>query len=86
MSTMTLDSELDELLYQSVVDDEFRSDLVADPLRFGLDFESLFLPEPVEPQNQDLLDIGFAGVDVVYMCGSTCSSGPFTVVCDGCSK
>lgn len=84
--SMMLTSDIDELFFQSVVDDEFRSDLLADPIRFGLDLDSIRLPEPVEPQNQDLLDVGFASVDVTYMCGSTCSAGPVTLVCDGCSK
>lgn len=83
---MLLAPEIDELMYRCAVDEDFRSELLADPTFFGLDLESVFLPEPVEPQNQDLLEIGFAGVDVVYMCAYTCSAGPVTMVCDGNTK
>jgi hypothetical protein len=68
-------SELEQMLYQSVVDDEFRAD-------FGSD---VAWPEPVEAQEQSTLDVALAGVDA-YMCSTTCSSGPFTLVCDGSTK
>ena len=77
--------DLDDLFYQSVVDEEFRAQLLADPGLFGLGDLSLLLPAPVEPQDEALLDLA-SGADFVAQCNSTCSSGPFTVVCDGTTK
>ena len=77
--------DLDDLFYQSVVDQEFRAQLLADPGPFGLGEPSLLLPNPVEPQDEALLDLA-SGADFVAQCNSTCSSGPFTVVCDGTTK
>ena len=77
--------DLDDLFYQSVVDEEFRAQLLADPGLFGLGEPSLLLPNPVEPQDEALLDLA-SGADFVAQCNSTCSSGPFTVVCDGTTK
>ena len=76
--------DLDDLFYQSVVDEEFRAQLLADPGLFGLGDLSLLLPAPVEPQDEALLDLA-SGADFVAQCKSTCSSGPFTVVCDACA-
>jgi hypothetical protein len=76
--------DLDELLYQSVVDEEFRARLLADPEAFGISAE-VVLPEPVQPQDRTLLELGMSALDV-YACASTCSSGPFTIVCDGTTK
>ena len=77
--------DLDEMFYQSVVDEEFRAQLLADPGLFGLSEPSLVLPTPVEPQDEALLDLA-SGADFVAQCRSTCSMGPFTVVCDGATK
>ena len=77
--------DLDDMFYQSVVDEEFRAQLLADPGLFGLGEPSLLLPTPVEPQDEALLDLA-SGADFVAQCSSTCSAGPFTVVCDGSTK
>lgn len=77
--------DLDEMFYQSVVDEEFRAQLLADPGLFGLSESSLVLPTPVEHQDEALLDLA-SGADFVAQCRSTCSMGPFTVVCDGATK
>ena len=77
--------DLDDLFYQSAVDEEFRAQLLANPGLFGLDEPALLLPTPVEPQDESLLDLA-SGADFVARCGSTCSAGPFTVVCDGTTK
>lgn len=77
--------DLDEILYQSVVDEEFRAQLLADPSIFGLGGFDVALPAPVEPQDQTLLDLA-SGSQYIVACRSTCSSGPFTIVCDGTTK
>ncbi len=86
MTLRTLPSpDLEQVLYQSVVDDEFRAMLASDPAVFGLNVDDLAWPAAVEPQDQAMLNVALAGVDA-YQCRSTCSSGPFTVVCDGTTK
>ena len=78
---LTLDdtcADLEQMLYQSVVDAEFRADLPASAA-------GLTWPQAVEPQERALLDVALAGVDA-YQCSTTCSSGPFTLVCDGSTK
>jgi hypothetical protein len=75
--------DLDDLLYQSVVDEEFRAVVLADPGLFGLG--ELSLPMPVEPQDEHLLDLA-AGPEFIVACASTCSAGPITAICDGCTK
>ncbi len=85
-ATLTeIPADLDEILYQSVVDEEFRAQLLADPGLFGLAELSFALPDPVEPQDPALLDLA-SGVDFVAQCRSTCSAGPLTVICDGTTK
>ncbi len=76
---------LTSILYQSAVDDEFRSELSATPSVFGLHLEEITLPDPVEAQEQAMLDVALAGVDA-YQCSSTCSAGPWTLICDGSTK
>lgn len=86
MSATVLDHvELDQVLYQSVVDEEFRALVLADPSAFGLSEPSFGFPAAVEPQDRALLDLA-SGAQFSSMCASTCSSGPFTFVCDGTTK
>lgn len=82
LSEMPVD--LEEALYQSVVDEEFRAELLEDPSRFGMGELGSALPDPVERQDQALLDL--ASGSYIVACRSTCSFGPFTVVCDGTTK
>jgi Family of unknown function (DUF5973) len=77
--------DLDEILYQSVVDEAFRTQLLADPSLLGLGAQSVTLPAPVESQNTAALDLT-SGASYITMCASTCSGGPFTIVCDGTTK
>ncbi|GAA2803384.1 cinnamycin family lantibiotic [Saccharopolyspora taberi] len=74
------------LLQRAVVDGEFRSALLADPAAFGVAADAL--PAPVEQPDQESLDFWTEGISAVeiYACESTCSFGPFTVVCDGTTK
>ncbi|HKR51036.1 MAG TPA: cinnamycin family lantibiotic [Pseudonocardiaceae bacterium] len=78
-------TDLDEILYQSVVDAEFRAQLLTDPSVLGLAEQSFALPTPVEPQDTAGLDLA-SGDYYLTMCATSCSAGPFTVVCDGRSK
>ena len=74
------------LLQRAVVDAEFRSALQADPEAFGVTAGDL--PAAVEQQDQESLDFWTEGISSIeiYACESTCSFGPFTVVCDGTTK
>ena len=77
-------SDLEDLFYQSVVDEDFRALVESDPTLFGLT-EASVLPVAIEAQDTSLLDLT-SGPTFVAQCRSTCSSGPFTVVCDGGTK
>jgi Family of unknown function (DUF5973) len=76
----------DTMTLQAVVDSEFRSELLADPVGFGLSVSSL--PAPVEQPDQDSLDFWTEGVAAmeIYACRTSCSWGPITAVCDGTTK
>jgi hypothetical protein len=70
---------LEPPIYRSVVDDEFRALLVADPQLYGL--AGHVLPEAVEPEVQrDLAGVSMADVDL-QACDTTCSWA-ITVRCD----
>jgi hypothetical protein len=77
--------DLDDALYQSVIDEEFRAQFLADPDGFGFSARSFGLPEAVEPQDRALLDLA-SGSQFMARCGTSCSWGPFTIVCDGTTK
>jgi hypothetical protein len=78
-------ADLDDVRYQSVVDDEFRTQLLADPSLLGLDGLSLTLPAPVESPDSTGLDL-VSGDYYITMCASTCTVGPITAICDGTTK
>jgi hypothetical protein len=77
--------DLDDVLYQSVVDEEFRELLLANPGSFGLAESRSALPDPVEVQDRTLLDL-VSGMEFTAQCKSTCSDGPLTIICDGTTK
>jgi Family of unknown function (DUF5973) len=77
--------DLDDVRYQSVVDDEFRAQLLTDPSLLGLDGLSLTLPAPVESPDSTGLELSSSDYRIT-MCRSTCSFGPVTAVCDGTTK
>jgi hypothetical protein len=81
-------SELEELLYLSAVDHTFRTNLLDDPGAFGLERENVSLPDAVERQDQESLNVWIQGLEAVevYNCTSTCSYGPVTILCDGSTK
>jgi len=77
--------DLEDVLYQSVVDEEFRAQVLADPSAFGVSTSSFVLPTAVEPQDRAMLDLA-SGSQFMAQCGTSCSWGPFTIVCDGTTK
>ncbi len=81
-------SKDETMLYQAAVDHEFRTELMDTPGAFGMDHDTLLLPDTVERQEQESSKIwieGLAAVDV-YNCAATCRYGAITVVCDGNTK
>lgn len=74
------------MLRQAAADSEFRAELLRNPESFGASAEAV--PASVEPQDAESLAFwteGVAAMDV-YACASTCSFGPFTIICDGTTK
>ncbi|MFC5183423.1 cinnamycin family lantibiotic [Actinomadura harenae] len=72
------------ILRYAAADADFRSELLERPADFGV----TSVPAGVEQPDAEALGYwteGVAAVDI-YACASTCSSGPFTFVCDGTTK
>ncbi|HSV66691.1 MAG TPA: cinnamycin family lantibiotic [Mycobacteriales bacterium] len=74
------------MMHQAAADSEFRGDLLAHPGAFGVAVGSL--PAPVQQPDQESLDFWTEGVTAteIYACATSCSFGPFTIVCDGTTK
>ncbi|MFC3995374.1 cinnamycin family lantibiotic [Nocardiopsis sediminis] len=74
------------ILHQAAVDDEFRSAVLADPAAFGV--AATDIPAGVAQQDQEALDAFTDSIvaNEVYACGTTCSFGPATILCDGSTK
>jgi Family of unknown function (DUF5973) len=74
------------VLQHAVVDEEFRSELLANPSAYGVSADSL--PASVEQPDQEAMDFWTEGVAAqeVMQCATSCSFGPFTIVCDGTTK
>lgn len=75
----------DDVLYQTVVDDEFRTLVLGQPEVFGLGRSEASLPAAIEPLDDARLDLVSAN-EYVSMCKNTCTTGPFTIICDGTTK
>ena len=78
----------DQLLHQVAVDPAFRAELEADPAAFGAASHEFNLPASVQGQDESFLEaLGdeMQGLDI-FACASTCSFGPFTIICDGNTK
>ncbi|WP_026413721.1 cinnamycin family lantibiotic [Actinomadura oligospora] len=72
------------ILRHAAADADFRSELLERPTDFGV----TAVPAGVEQPDAEQLGYwteGVAAVDI-YACSSTCSFGPFTIVCDGTTK
>lgn len=68
------------VLRQAAADAELREEL----LTAGV----TTVPESVEPLDQESMDFWTEGVAAVevYACSTSCSAGPFTIICDGGTK
>jgi hypothetical protein len=78
----------EQVLYQATVDNEFRTTLLDAPTEFGLNRDTLQMPDSVEHQDQASLKFWTEAMESVevYACASTCTEGPLTIVCDGTTK
>ena len=85
LTDVRMNGHLDDVLYQSVVDEEFRELLLADPASFGFTESRPRLPEAIEAQDRTALDL-VSGIEFSAQCKSTCSDGPLTIICDGTTK
>jgi hypothetical protein len=76
---------LEQLLQRSVIDHEFRTELLNNPEAFGIlvDTENLVLPKSVAPQDMLFMELVNEAADFAA-CSSTCISG-LTWKCDGYS-
>src|SRR5690606_32362622 len=74
------------ILRQAAADAEFRHILLADPSAFGVSADSV----PVSVEQPDAASLEFwtrgQGAMETVACRTSCSWGPFTVVCDGSTK
>jgi hypothetical protein len=80
---------LEQLLHQAAVDADFREELLSNPEAFGAPTDiELMLPTSVEKQDQSSINLfnDALGELNIVACASTCSFGPYTIVCDGTTK
>jgi hypothetical protein len=79
--------EDEQILYQSVVDDEFCAELVRNPEMFDIKSNEIALPDAIEPPDRTSWEQWNDEIAaLVGQCSSTCSFGPFTIICDGTTK
>jgi Family of unknown function (DUF5973) len=82
---------LEQLLQRAATDAEFRDELESNPEYFGISSGTkLVLPKSVAMQEQSGIDLkdnieGELGIGPMA-CKSTCTQGPYTIVCDGTTK
>jgi hypothetical protein len=74
---------LEQLLQRSVIDHEFRTELLNNPEAFGIlvDTENLVLPKSVAPQDMLFMELVNEAADF-GACSNTCIS-TYTIKCDG---
>jgi hypothetical protein len=74
---------LEQLFQRSVIDHEFRSELLNNPEAFGIqvDPENLVLPKSVAQQDMLFIELVKEAPEIVA-CRNTCVSG-WTLRCDG---
>ncbi|GAB1541755.1 hypothetical protein NUACC21_44270 [Scytonema sp. NUACC21] len=81
---------LEQLLQRAATDAEFRNELESNPTSFGISSETtLVLPKSVAIQEQSGMELGDdveGELGIVVACQSTCTSGPYTIICDGTTK
>ncbi len=91
MSTNTVEKPsnkyLEELLQRAVVDSALRDELVTNPESFGIPSDTkLVLPTAVATQEESSIELNedVAGeLGIVTACRTSCTQGPYTIVCDG---
>jgi hypothetical protein len=76
---MALPPEVENWLYDTVVDQDLRSTILDEPARYGVDAGSL--PEAVEAHDPAGLELSDPAMET-FLLASTCSWGPGTFVCD----
>ncbi|MDZ8054554.1 MAG: cinnamycin family lantibiotic [Aulosira sp. ZfuVER01] len=93
MSTNTVKQSsanyLEQLLQRSAVDATFRDELAANPESFGISSDSnLVLPAAVLEQEQSCIELTDDIADrlIIAACQTSCTGGPYTIVCDGSTK
>ncbi|GAA4139378.1 cinnamycin family lantibiotic [Actinomadura keratinilytica] len=74
------------VLRHAAADAEVRAEVLAAPEAFGVSAGTV--PVSVEPLDEETLGFWTEGVAAVevYACATSCSAGPFTIVCDGGTK
>ncbi|GAA4056606.1 MULTISPECIES: cinnamycin family lantibiotic [Actinomadura] len=74
------------VLRHAAADAEVRAEVLATPEAFGVSAGTV--PVSVEPLDEEALGFWTEGVAAVevYACATSCSAGPFTIVCDGGTK
>ncbi|WP_414583111.1 cinnamycin family lantibiotic [Scytonema sp. PCC 10023] len=81
---------LEQLLHKAAIDADFREELLASPEAFGIPADTeLVLPTSVEKQDRSFVNLfndALGELNIVAQCASTCSFGPYTVICDGTTK
>jgi len=72
------------VLRHAAADNELRDELLTTSESFGISTA----PTSVEPLDEEAMEFWTEGVAAVevYACATSCSAGPFTVVCDGGTK
>ena len=77
---------LEQLFQRSVIDPEFRNELLAHPEAFGISTDSEYLVLPTPVAKQDLSFVELVSDDTAFIAPqarrSTCISG-YTIRCDG---
>jgi hypothetical protein len=81
---------LEELLQRAVVDSAFRDELVTNLESFGIPSDTkLVLPTAVATQEESGIELNddIAGeLGIIAACQTSCTTGPYTIVCDGSTK
>jgi hypothetical protein len=81
---------LEQLLNRAAVDADFREKLLSNPEAFDVSTDiKLTIPASVERQDESSMNLfndALGELNIVAQCASTCSFGPYTVVCDGTTK
>jgi Family of unknown function (DUF5973) len=81
---------LEQLLHRASIDADFHDLLLSNPDAFGVPANTpLDLPGAVEKPDESFFNLfndALGELNIVAQCKSSCSFGPYTVVCDGGTK